>query len=358
MLAEIASDNNIEQAYQWLCKARKDSHHNNGVWHLRFHWQTLKGQIQQQLLNGDYHFSPCKAYKVDDKSVGVWCAQDALVLKAMSLVLTEYFNTTTTAKLSEHCYHLTGNGGIKGCVMEIKQHVDDYQFVCRSDVNSYYATINHEILLKQLGDLIPEQSVLSLIERMLSHLDDVNGELFLAEVGINKGNPLSPLLGAVYLKVMDDKIGGYCERHGLRYYRFMDDWLILCKTRHQLRTVVRLMYEVLDGVKQTVHPFKTYIGRIKDDGFDFLGYRIGDLKVKGLGIAWKTWANHFGKVRQLYEQGVSFGDIAGYVKRWLVWVRSGVEIDLGVVVEQGLGSEMAREMASLFEGLFGVYSNF
>ena len=353
MLAEIASDKIIERAYQWLCKARKDSHYNNDVWHLRFHWQTLKRQIQQQLLNGDYHFSPCRAYKVNDESVGVWCAQDALVLKAMSLVLTE----ALTPQLSEHCYHLKGKGGTKGCVMRVKEQVGDYRFVCRSDVNSYYATINHQILLKQLGVLIPDASVMLLIERMLARLDDVDGNLLLADIGINKGNPLSPLLGAVYLQAMDDRLSDYCQRHDLRYYRYMDDWLILCKTRYQLRDVVRLMNRCLDDVEQTKHPYKTYIGRIKDDGFDFLGYRIGDVKVHGLGIAWKTWANHFSRIRQLYEQNASVECVAGYVKRWLVWVRSGVEIDLGKVVEQGAVSEMGREFGELFGG-DGVYCGF
>ena len=72
---------------------------------------------------------------------------------------------------------------------------------------------------------------------MLSRLDDVNGHLLLADIGINKGNPMTPLLGAVYLKVLDDAVGDYCQRHGLKYYQRLrrvykeqDDWLILCKT--------------------------------------------------------------------------------------------------------------------------------
>lgn len=163
---------------------------------------------------------------------------------------------------------------------------------------------------------------------MLARLDDVAGELFTVDVGITKGNPLSPLLGAVYLDGMDQQLGDYCQQRGLRYFRFMDDWLVLCKTRHQLRHVVKLMNGVLDDVKMTKHPFKTYIGRIKNEGFDFVGYRLGDKQIAGSGIAWKTWVNHRAKVQQLYEQGASNESIAGYVKRWLVWVRSGVEIDL------------------------------
>ncbi|MCV6638916.1 hypothetical protein [Candidatus Albibeggiatoa sp. nov. NOAA] len=73
----------------------------------------------------------------------------------------------------------------------------------------------------------------------------------------------------------------------------------------------------------TKHPYKTYIGRMKFTDFDFLGYRIGNRLHKGLDIAWKTWANHQGKLRQLYEQGVSETDIGQYVERWQRWVRSG-----------------------------------
>ena len=106
----------------------------------------------------------------------------------------------------------------------------------------------------------------------------------------------------------------------------MDDWVILCRTRNQLRTAVRIMNRVLNAVKMTKHPFKTYIGRLRTTGFDFLGYRIGNRLINGLTIAWMTWANHRDKLNQLYEQGVSAKDIGRYVERWRRWVRSGVEV--------------------------------
>ena len=128
----------------------------------------------------------------------------------------------------------------------------------------------------------------------------------------------------------------------------MDDWLILCKTRNQLRTTVKLMNQCLTLAKQTKHPFKTYIGRIKDDGFDFLGYRVikqsaNNQKTK-LTLAWKSLSNHLTKLQQLYEQGASFERIAKYVKHWLVWVRSGVEIDLTTVIKRGLASHLGQAL--------------
>ncbi|MDH3210751.1 MAG: reverse transcriptase domain-containing protein [Burkholderiaceae bacterium] len=45
--------------------------------------------------------------------------------------------------------------------------------------------------------------------------------------GISRGCPLSQLLGALYLKRLDDRM----TRSGLFYVRYMDDILVLAKTR-------------------------------------------------------------------------------------------------------------------------------
>lgn len=285
-MESITNEQNLLNAFHWICQRRKESHSNNDVWHLRFHWSSIFPFLRETISNGTYRFSPCRALTTGTGSIGVWCAQDALVLKAISLVLSE----KVSPKLSDDCYHLAGKG-LKACVKQIKKEVGDYKYVCRSDVNSYYPTINHDILMAQLRELIPDSALLALLEQLLARLDDVNGELYSFATGINKGSPLSPLLGAVYLLQMDKVVGDYCGKHDLRYYRYMDDWVILCKSRHQLRTAVKLMNKTLNDVKQKKHPFKTYIGKIKENGFDFLGYRIGRQKKK-LSLAWKTWARH------------------------------------------------------------------
>lgn len=331
LITQIASEATLQRAYEWLCQRRKDSHFNNDVWHLRYHWSSILPQLRQTLLTGTYQFSPCRSLKIGAESVGVWCAQDAVVLKAMTWVLTEHL----APSLSQDCYHLKGHGGSKGCVNAVKVATSQYRYVCRSDVNSYYATIDHGILLKQLKRRIHDPRVIDLCTRMLDRLDDVDAVLHTATVGITKGNPISPLLGALYLSAMDEGIGGYCRKRGLRYFRYMDDWLILCRTRHQLRHVVKLMNQHLDAVKQTKHPYKTYIGRIKESGFDFLGYRI--TPHNPLKLAWKTIANHLGKLQRLYEQGASESRIAAYVKRWVQWARSGVAVCLEEIERQVLG---------------------
>lgn len=318
LIEQISSDAVINKAYEWLCQRRRQAHYNQDIWHLRFHWQTIKPKMQWALRTGNYQFSPCKVLSLNGESVGLWAAQDALVLKAITLVLTPFL----MPMLSRHCYHLKGKGA-KACIRHLYRALSHYRYVCRSDVNSYYATIDQKILFHQLRQSINDETVLVLLKTGLERVDEKEGDLNWQTVGLSKGSPLSPLLGALYLHQMDQRLGDYCTRYHLKYYRFMDDWVVLCKTHHQLRHVVRLMNRSLSEVKQTKHPFKTYIGRIKETRFDFLGYRL--TPHNPLTPAWQTLARYHSKLLRLYEQGVPVRHVAKYVMRWEQWVKSGID---------------------------------
>ena len=109
------------------------------------------------------------------------------------------------------------------------------------------------------------------------------------------------------------------ERQGLPYVRYMDDWVILAKTRWALRRVVQQVNTILDHLKLEKHPDKTFIGRI-DRGFEFLGYRF---VAAGLRLAAQTKQRFVERATRLYEQGAATSRIGEYVRHWLTWVRSG-----------------------------------
>ena len=56
--------------------------------------------------------------------------------------------------------------------------------------------------------------------------------------------------------------------HGF-YSRLMDDWVIMVKTTHQLRRMIKLTHRLLTKFKLKMHQEKIFIGCIKK-GFDFL----------------------------------------------------------------------------------------
>ena len=237
----------------------------------------------------------------------------------MSLVLTEHLKP----HLSARCFHVAGTGGMKAAVREVAANLEENEFVFRTDVKGYYASINHHILMEIVGRYVQDDAVLALLWGYLRRYVSDGGNFINITQGISLGCPLSPLMGALFLKPLDDRMAEL----GCFYARFMDDWVILAPTRWKLRRAIKTVNQVMAELRVEKHPDKTFIGRIAR-GFDFLGYWFSP---QGLGVAKKTVHRMLDKVSRLYEQGADDFRIETYLNRWWQWVRSRVSGDYSVV---------------------------
>ena len=120
----------------------------------------------------------------------------------------------------------------------------------RSDVLSYYASINHEVLQAQCATLIPDPGMLQLIDGFLNHTIDRDGVFMENKQGIPRGSSISPLLGAIYLTPLDHAIA----KHKVNYLRYMDDWILVADSRWKLRKSIRSMNQVLAQLFVAKHP--------------------------------------------------------------------------------------------------------
>ena len=168
--------------------------------------------------------------------------------------------------VSPSCTHIKGHGGAKAAVRQVMAHLPTNSFVLRTDVKSYYASIDHFLLLDQLAEIIRDKRVLNLLGQYLRRTAERGGEFRDYERGISLGCPLSPLMGAFFLKRLD----AVMEASGLFYVRLMDDILVLAPTRWRFRRAVKAVNEVLGSLCLLKHPDKTFVGRT-ERGFDFLG---------------------------------------------------------------------------------------
>ena len=73
--------------------------------------------------------------------------------------------------------------------------------------------------------LIPDAGVVDLIEQYIQRTVNDGGLYEDVTRGICLGCSLSPLMGAIYLRPIDEAM----EANGLFYARFMDDWVILVR---------------------------------------------------------------------------------------------------------------------------------
>ena len=198
-------------------------------------------------------------------------------------------------------------------------HLAPARFVLKTDVKSYYASIDHARLMNALADYVHDSRITSLLYQYLTRCAERGGLFFDHTCGISLGCALSPLIGAFFLHRLDVAM----ERVVLFYVRYMDDILVLARTRHKLRQAVRVVNQTLTtlGLEKALN--KTFIRRV-EKGFDFMGYRVSP---QGLTLAAQTWTNFLAHRRRLYERAprcLAASRRGAYVQRWLAWIRSGL----------------------------------
>ena len=285
------------------------------VWNLRRHWSTEKAKLQRELSEGTYQIGLLsRTTLANGEDVDLWSARDALVMKALTIVL------QPVLPFSIRCTHLKGHGGLKGTVRQVRGQLGSHPFVFKTDVQSYYASIDHHRLLDILARHIPDLNILSLVGQYLKRRAERGGWVWEYRQGIPLGCPLSPLLGAVLLTSLDEQI----SQEGVSYVRYMDDILVMATTRWKLKRAIAVVKHGLAELGLTTHPDKTWVGRV-EQGFDFLGYHLSRDKMT---VAQATVERCVTRIRRLYEQErrrpLQPSALGVYVSRWWRWAESGL----------------------------------
>ena len=165
-----------------------------------------------------------------------------------------------------------------------------YSYKCLSSIQSkdIFHDNDLEILFSLVAEYVWDPVVLDKVCQYHRRFVSDGGIYVDIERGISLGCPLSPLMGALYLKPLDDKMAAM----GCFYVRYMDVVVVLPPTRWALRRVIKATHRVMANLKVDLHPDKTFIGRV-GRGFDFLGYRFAP---GGLAVARVTVELFFERV--------------------------------------------------------------
>jgi hypothetical protein len=182
------------------------------IWSFRRGWADEKQRLQGELLSCRFRFGLLqRVTKADGGEADLWSARDALVLKALTLALAPVLPVTPP------CTHVRGNGGAKAAVRQVRAALAINRFVLRTDVKSYYASIDHLLLMDRLALYIRYRGILNLLGQYLRRTAESGGWFWDCERGISLGCPLSPLPDANDLNEAIDEVNEtLCGRPGRR----------------------------------------------------------------------------------------------------------------------------------------------
>ena len=247
-----------------------------------------------------------------------WCPKSRLLQRTALNLLRHDLKPT----LSRRCKHLKGHSGVKGAVRYLNRVVDRYAYVARFDVVSYYESMDHVLLLNSLRQAGIGGDLGAIVADYLALPDKPHrGKAMVA------GGALSPILGGLYLNPLDQIMG---QDKRLVYVRYMDDFVVLAKTRWHLKKAIARIHRTTCDLKLRLHcRFKCFIGRTAN-GFDFLGYTIHPQR--RLRPSSVSLERLLARARRLYEQGGDKQRLWEYVTRWYRWLHGGLK---GLVTRKG-----------------------
>jgi retron-type reverse transcriptase len=162
-----------------------------------------------------------------------------------------------------------------------QQFARRYRYVLKADVRKFFPSIDHQILKTLIGRKIKDPDVVSLIGLIIDHSNPQGpvlmwfpgDDLFTPTErrrGLPLGNQTSQFFANVYLDPLDHLV---CDRLGLSYVRYVDDFLIFADDKQQLHDARKEVERFLETLRLRIHQDKSAVFP-SEQGIRFLGYRV------------------------------------------------------------------------------------
>jgi group II intron reverse transcriptase/maturase len=275
---KILDRNNLNVAYQHV-KRNKGAGGIDGmtVEELGPYLKENNTKLVEELRSESYQPQPVKRVEIpkldgSKRKLGIPTVVDRVVQQAVAQQLTPIFEQV----FSDNSYGFRPHRSAQSAVKKVAAYYNQgYHYVVDLDLKSYFDNVNHDLLIKFLGNYISEPWVLHLIRKFLTS-GVMNGQLFEKSVkGTPQGGNISPLLANVYLNELDKEL----TRRGHKFVRYADDCNIYVKSKRAGERVLKSITQFLEKkLKVKVNSEKTQVGsplRLKFLGFSLSVGRNG-----------------------------------------------------------------------------------
>ena len=223
----------------------------------------------ESVLKGDYAPEPLKKIEIDKpnsdekRPIALSAIKDKIIQRVLYQNMNSYFDKT----FSENSYAYRPKKSTLKAINKTTNYINQKNFIIlKTDIQNFFETIDHDILLKMLDKEIQDKKLIRLISLFLQvggfKQQNYDEHLF----GVYQGDILSPLLSNIYL----DKMDKYLDANNLNFVRYADDFALFFKSKNEAFKSLKALKKFLKTLKLKLNFDKTKIVHIKD-GFTFLG---------------------------------------------------------------------------------------
>jgi group II intron reverse transcriptase/maturase len=237
------------------------------------HKEQYLREIQRSVKNGNYKAMPVlrKLIPKGDKQVrklGIPSVKDRILQQATKNVIEQIFEM----KFLECSFGYRPKRSAHQAIGQIKKYAQQgYTWVIDADVEKFFDSVDHTLLMNFVADEISDGKVLNLIEAWLKSGVMNEGKIEETMEGTPQGGVASPLLANIYLYEMDKQVSAMDD---VRLVRYADDVVILCKTKEVAEKTMKQVETILAGLKLRLNKTKTKLVNANRESFEFLGFKL------------------------------------------------------------------------------------